>query len=76
VDYTFSITTKNFDLAKITFLQFASAEEVRNSAAELVANYLCYEDKHISHDKEKHRDKGIELKYKPQYSGLSALLEG
>ncbi|MFK7946832.1 MAG: hypothetical protein AB8G11_04530, partial [Saprospiraceae bacterium] len=76
VDYTFSITTKNFDLAKIIFLQFASAEEVRNSAAELVANYLCYEDKHISHNKDKHRDKGIELKYKPQYSGLSALLEG
>jgi hypothetical protein len=76
VDYTFSITTKNFDLAKITFLQFASAEEVRNSAAELVANYLFYGDKHISPDKDKHRDKGIELKYKPQYSGLSALLEG
>ena len=76
VDYTFSITTKNFDLAKITFLQFASAEEVRQSAAELVANYLCYGDKHISHDKDKHRDKGIELKYKSQYQGLSALLEG
>jgi hypothetical protein len=74
VDYTFSITTKNFDLAKITFLQFASADEVRNSAPELVANYLFYGDKHIAPDKDRHRDKGIELRYKPQYAGLSALL--
>jgi len=76
VDYTFDITTKNFDLAKITFLQFASASEVRQSAAELVANYLFYGKEHISPDKDRHRDKGIELKYKPQYEGLSALLEG
>lgn len=76
VDYTFSITTKNFDLSKITFLQFASADEVRNSAPELVANYLFYEDKHIAPDKDRHRDKGIELKYQPKYAGLSALLEG
>ena len=76
VDYTFDIETKNFDLAKITFLQFASASEVRQSAAELVANYLFYGDKHITNDKEKQGNKGIELKYKPQYEGLSALLEG
>lgn len=76
VDYTFDIETKNFDLAKITFLQFASASEVRQSTAELVANYLFYGDKHITNDKEKQGNKGIELKYKPQYEGLSALLEG
>ena len=76
VDYTFDIETKNFDLAKITFLQFASASEVRQSAAELVANYLFYGDKHITNDKEKQGNKGIELKYTPQYEGLSALLEG
>ena len=76
VDYTFDITTKNFDLAKITFLQFSGAEEIRNSAAELVANYLFYGDKHISPDKDRHRDKGIELKYQSRYEGLSALLEG
>jgi|TARA_B110000240_G_scaffold193237_1_gene238754 hypothetical protein len=76
VDYTFDITTKNFDLAKITFLQFASADEVRNSVPELVANYLFYGDEHISPDKDRHRDKGIELQYKSQYAGLSALLEG
>jgi len=76
VDYTFSITTKNFDLAKITFLQFASASEVRESAAELVANYLFYGKEHIKPDKNWHRDKGIELKYQSRYEGLSALLEG
>jgi hypothetical protein len=76
VDYTFDITTKNFDLAKITFLQFGRADEIRNSGPELVANYLFYGNEHISSDRNWHRDKGIELKYKPQYEGLSALLEG
>lgn len=76
VDYTFDITTKHFDLSKITFLQFAGAEEIRSSAVDLVANYLFYENEHISPDREWHRDKGIELQYKPQYGGLSALLEG
>ena len=76
VDYTFDITTKNFDLSKITFLQFASAGEIRESAAELVANYLFYGKKHISPDKDRHRDKGIELEYQSRYGGLSALLEG
>lgn len=76
VDYTFDITTKNFDLSKITFLQFASADEIRQSAAELVANYLFYGNEHISPDRDWHRDKGIELQYEPQYGGLRALLEG
>ncbi|MFT6936633.1 MAG: hypothetical protein ACJA1N_000932 [Saprospiraceae bacterium] len=76
VDYTFDITTKNFDLAKITFLQFGRADEIRNSGPELVANYLFYGNEHISSDRNWHRDKGIELKYKPQYEGLNALLEG
>ena len=76
VDYTFDITTKNFDLSKITFLQFASADEIRQSAAELVANYLFYGNEHISPDRDWHRDKGIELQYQPQYGGLRALLEG
>ena len=79
VDYTFSISTKNFDLAKITFLQFASASEVRQSASELVANYLFYGDKYIYNTKGDNGvlgSEGIELKYKSQYEGLYALLEG
>jgi hypothetical protein len=76
VDLDFYIQTKNFEVSKLAFLQYANMDDFRNSAPEYIGSYVFYDNEYFRPEQNIARDKGITLQYEPDYTNLTFLIEG
>lgn len=76
VDYEYYFECEEFVPAKLRFLSFGGAADIRRSGEELVANYVIYGDELLDPERNWYRDKGIELYYEDSSMWLRLLIEG
>lgn len=76
VDFDFSFKAEDFEISKISFLQYGNVTDFHRSAAEYVGSFLAYDNEIIRPDMNIHRDKGFTIYYEDDFKSCDFLIEG
>ena len=75
-EFSFCLDVEDFDIKKLTFVRFTSADEFRGlGGVDVAFNYVFYNNEPVIPDESWLRDKGITLFYNSEDS-LDFLLNG